>query len=84
MSLDLSRVTRFEVIDESGRVLHKNTGLSMRATMTFDFHVQDDGRTFKIFVKTIHPDREKKPLSAKNAAIEAAKIAALRELKGDG
>lgn len=40
---DLSRVTRFEVIDKSGRVY-------VRKQVKLEMSLQDDGRTLKVFV----------------------------------
>lgn len=40
----LDAVTRFEVIDHTGRVM-------IRYGVTAESHLQDDGRTLKIFLK---------------------------------
>ena len=45
---DLTRVTRFEVIDETGRVIVKY-GVAIEASL------QDDGRTLKVFTRTVTP-----------------------------
>jgi hypothetical protein len=41
---DTEKVTRFEVIDENGRVYTK-------WECTIELHYQDDGKTLKVFVK---------------------------------
>lgn len=49
-SIDLTKVTRFEVIDERGRVF------SIRPC-TIEFSIQDDSRTLKVFVKSLRKPR---------------------------
>ena len=43
---DTSKVTRFEVIDENGRVYQK-------WNCNVEISYQDDGRTLKVFIKTL-------------------------------
>ena len=46
---DISKVTRFEVIDESGRsYTRRNTNVELS--------YQDDGRTLKVFIKSNKQD----------------------------
>jgi hypothetical protein len=44
---DTSKVTRFEVIDENGRVYVKNSLYNCHLELSY----QDDGRTLKVFIK---------------------------------
>jgi hypothetical protein len=44
---DTSKVTRFEVIDESGRVYTKHN-------CTIELSYQDDGRTLKVFINSLN------------------------------
>lgn len=44
---DISKVTRFEVIDENGRVYVKNSLYNCHLELSY----QDDGRTLKVFIK---------------------------------
>lgn len=43
---DFGKVTRFEVIDATGRIL-------VRYGVAVEMHVQDEGRTLKVFLKDI-------------------------------
>ena len=45
---DTSKVTRFEVIDENGRVYVKNSLYNCHLELSY----QDDGRTLKVFIKS--------------------------------
>lgn len=47
--MDTSKVTRFEVIDETGRAM-------VRYNVEVVVHLQDDGRTLKVFVNGKEPE----------------------------
>lgn len=47
--VDLSKVDRFEVIDETGRAYVK--GSIYGSPVKVELSVQDDGRTLKVFVE---------------------------------
>ena len=51
---DTSKVTRFEVIDENGRVYVKNSLYNCHLELSY----QDDGRTLKVFIKPNKQDNE--------------------------
>jgi len=49
---DISKVTRFEVIDENGRVYVKNSLYNCHLELSY----QDDGKTLKVFIKSNKQD----------------------------
>mgnify|MGYP003385248512 CR=1 FL=1 len=56
---DLSNVTRFEVIDEQGRIYVRGPAVEPypghrphAPEISVDLHIQDEGRTLKVFVKS--------------------------------
>jgi hypothetical protein len=50
--VDNVKVTRFEVIDENGRVYVKNSLYNCHLELSY----QDDGRTLKVFIKSNKQD----------------------------
>jgi hypothetical protein len=50
--VDNSKVTRFEVIDENGRVYVKNSLYNCHLELSY----QDDGKTLKVFIKSNKQD----------------------------
>ncbi len=49
--LKAAAVTRFEVIDDTGRVISRH---GVRVALSY----QDDGRTLKVFLSYVHVDGE--------------------------
>lgn len=56
--MELNKVTRFEVIDESGRLL-------VRYDIQLEAQVQDEGRTLKVFLKDNKP-KEKESINTQS------------------
>lgn len=52
--MDVKKITRFEVIDETGRVYTRNTA-GTQPGVQVELSLQDDGRTLKVFVSARKP-----------------------------